>query len=1570
MSSGKNWQGPNSKLAEFVRECSARSLNVYREDPARVDEDAGQEEDLTYGGYGRRQLLELIQNAADAMLGAAGGRIEVVLTDMALYCANEGAPFDEDGVLALMHAHVSPKKGTEIGRFGLGFKSVLGVSNTPQVFSHSGSFGFDAKAAKARIKQVVGRRPHYPVLRVADPLDPYAAAREDEVLRRLMRWATTVVRLPLDRGRGAWLASDIEGFEAPFLLFSPHVGRLTLEDGRRGVVRTISLDHEGPDLVLREAGGAASRWRVFSRVVNPSDEALQGAGKLAARDELPLVWAVPLEGRVGTGRFWAFFPLRDETTLTGIANAPWQINDDRTGLLEDSPLNAELLAALSGMVAEELPTLLEPEDPGWILDLLPARGREARSPGDAALTAGVYENLAGRAVVADVRGNLRRIDELSIPPNLSRSVLDQWAAARYAPVDWCHPSTVSTPTRRARVERLAEKASRAPTSVAEWLEVLPAASPGPAACARALRVAGMLLDDDGGAVHEREIRSSRIVLTKAGECVKPDPQAVYLPPADFRSKLDGVAVVDPRLVGVEGVRDVLVRLGLTELNAELELEHYLRHGFPSVPGEEDHTLLWELVRRVETPERAAELILGVTRERAQWTHPYRWIRVRTADGSWHFVADVLLPGPVIPEGSGRDQDVVVDTRFHRPDLEVLRHLGVVAVPGPGYPVGAIAYVERYRFSCYREYLDEVETSSTPHEYYMRFDVKETVGPLDPFPRLSPEGKAMFTAAALPAVHDGSTWTYRHATRTQYPPRRVPSALVRMLRDLGVFTTSLGDRPVEEVFGEGFRAWEAILPVAALDRRTAELLEVPFDPKSLTRVDGRRRDAVFESVAEGSDVGLAARFYAEAARVGIPAPDEILCRVGSGPDRVTPAEVVVTTDDTTFEALASLARPALLVRSRAERDRLVSAWGLQRSVGHVRRQPLWTEAGAGEPLVDRFPGLQDLLAEHGLGRHELIPCSELAVQTTTAHGTVSRDEDLVITDELVLWRDVRGFAWLLHELSDRIGLGLSAEEIDRVVTGAETAEAEERARKVAAKRDDASRLLAAVDEQALRRCLPATVLEAVEPRHRKLTGRRIAELTLAVYGYRALQELQDELKARGFHPPSRWAGSRAARRFVRGLGFDEVYAGTGSPRRDPTVEVSGPTALPPEHDYQREMIEEIHHLCVAPGIDPRRGLLSLPTGAGKTRVAVQALVELFRHGRLGSPVLWIAQSDELCEQAVQSWAEIWRALGPDERLTISRLWALNEAEKALGGHQVVVATVDKLRNRIGSADYEWLTETSCVIVDEAHAAVAPEYTRVLAWLGLKARGRHFETRCPLIGLTATPFRGVSEEETRRLAQRFGSRRLDRLMGDQPYAALQAKGVLAMVEGEVLEGSRSLTLTPEELREIRKTNVIPAGVYKRIASDEERNRQLLDSILSKPDDWPILLFAASVDHAHTMAALLCLEGIPARSIDANTTPDLRRRYVDEFRRGDIRVLCNYAVLSQGFDAPAVRSVYVARPTFSPNVYQQMIGRGLRGPLNGGKERCLIVNVLDNWQRFGFELAFRHFEHLWQPAPTTPT
>ena len=86
------------------------------------------------------------------------------------------------------------------------------------------------------------------------------------------------------------------------------------------------------------------------------------------------------------------------------------------------------------------------------------------------------------------------------------------------------------------------------------------------------------------------------------------------------------------------------------------------------------------------------------------------------------------------------------------------------------------------------------------------------------------------------------------------------------------------------------------------------------------------------------------------------------------------------------------------------------------------------------------------------------------------------------------------------------------------------------------------------------------------------------------------------------------------------------------------------------------------------------------------------------------------------------------------------------------------------------------------------------------------------------------------------------------------------------------------------------------------------------------------------------------------------------VEEFRCGEIRALVNYGVFREGFDAPKTRAIIVARPVYSPNLYFQMIGRGLRGPKNGGDERCLVLNVEDNIENFQRALAFSELDWLW--------
>src|SRR4051812_33189545 len=149
------WTSSDSELGRFIEAHSQRSLEAYRAQPSLIEEHYRLEEGVLTGGYSRRQLYELIQNAADALTEAdTFGRVHVVLTEGALYCANEGAAIDCPGARAILMAHLSRKGGDQIGHFGLGFKSVLNVSKTPEFFSRSGSFGFSEEAARDRIRSI------------------------------------------------------------------------------------------------------------------------------------------------------------------------------------------------------------------------------------------------------------------------------------------------------------------------------------------------------------------------------------------------------------------------------------------------------------------------------------------------------------------------------------------------------------------------------------------------------------------------------------------------------------------------------------------------------------------------------------------------------------------------------------------------------------------------------------------------------------------------------------------------------------------------------------------------------------------------------------------------------------------------------------------------------------------------------------------------------------------------------------------------------------------------------------------------------------------------------------------------------------------------------------------------------------------------------------------------------------------------------------------------------------------------------------------------------------------------
>lgn len=108
-------------------------------------------------------------------------------------------------------------------------------------------------------------------------------------------------------------------------------------------------------------------------------------------------------------------------------------------------------------------------------------------------------------------------------------------------------------------------------------------------------------------------------------------------------------------------------------------------------------------------------------------------------------------------------------------------------------------------------------------------------------------------------------------------------------------------------------------------------------------------------------------------------------------------------------------------------------------------------------------------------------------------------------------------------------------------------------------------------------------------------------------------------------------------------------------------------------------------------------------------------------------------------------------------------------------------------------------------------------------------------------------------------------------------------------------------------------------------------------------------------------LCLSGhrrVPSCDNAQLTETAVRQYFIRQFQQGAIKVLANYQVLTTGFDAPKTSTIIIARPVFSPVRYMQMVGRGLRGPKNGGTDVCKIITVVDNLLQYGDRLAHHYF------------
>lgn len=470
---------------------------------------------------------------------------------------------------------------------------------------------------------------------------------------------------------------------------------------------------------------------------------------------------------------------------------------------------------------------------------------------------------------------------------------------------------------------------------------------------------------------------------------------------------------------------------------------------------------------------------------------------------------------------------------------------------------------------------------------------------------------------------------------------------------------------------------------------------------------------------------------------------------------------------------------------------------------------------------------------------------------------------------------------------------------------------------------------------------------------------------------------------GKEAPGKWhPGKSAACVFAEQTGFPMEMAGEANQDWPEDFEyLEGPVGIKLLEKFQEEVKGKLLNCFKR---RDGRAMLVLPTGAGKTRVAVESVRDWLseRHysntGTGADLVLWLAHSGELCDQAYSEFKQLWQATPNVCPLLLVRFYGtFSQAEKhrnmfrdVLTHPSVIVSTPQRFQNllkdpseEVGVVRGNLRDRLRLVVIDEAHRAAAPIYKQIMIYV--KSKG------IPIVGLTATPFSkpylpdsdaGTSELQTLfvDLVEPIET------LGLSPRSELQRMGILARPKWETIKTQSVITspladierdFTEEELEQIDRA-------YSAKADNPARRHKVFEQVLKTCSDSrnSVLYFGPSINDAQLMAFMLRSEGIPATAVTGATRDITRRQLIADFKSKRIRVLCNCQVLTTGFDAPLVTHVVMARPTVSQVLYEQMVGRGMRGKKFGGTEECVIIDCEDNYKSSRPALGYQAFRHLW--------
>ena len=341
------------------------------------------------------------------------------------------------------------------------------------------------------------------------------------------------------------------------------------------------------------------------------------------------------------------------------------------------------------------------------------------------------------------------------------------------------------------------------------------------------------------------------------------------------------------------------------------------------------------------------------------------------------------------------------------------------------------------------------------------------------------------------------------------------------------------------------------------------------------------------------------------------------------------------------------------------------------------------------------------------------------------------------------------------------------------------------------------------------------------------------------------------------------------------------------------------------DYQEDMKERIEKALRL----HRSVMAQMPTGTGKTYL-LTAVIDSFVSNNPMEKVWIVAHRRELVSQI-------------DETVRKS--------------HSYFASNTSSLLSSVKAMSIQWLMrhydeieeEPGMIVIDEAHHALAKTY---------KEMWERFPN-AKFLGLTATPCR---------LNGKGFTDLFDILVQSWSVPEFISKGRLATYD---FVSIKSDGMTQRLIDSLQKRGA--DGDYQNKEMDMLLNKKptierLYQSLEEFGKDRKGIVYAINISHAQKITKLYQENGVKAIAIDSKTPATERQQDVEAFKKGDIQVLVNVDIFSEGFDCPDVEFVQLARPTLSLAKYLQMVGRGLR--VAKGKKNCVIIDNVGLYRVFG--------------------